>query len=93
LSELETLLDQARLLIKRLERLSADSTWARRASGCRGALLKVLDEAGALQPGEIPTNSMNLDRLQLLVDKGFEMLENAAREIPDLEKLFRDRQQ
>ena len=36
---------------------------------------------------------MNLDQLQLLVDKGIEMLENAAREIPDLEKLFRDRQQ
>lgn len=31
------------LLAKRLERLSADSHWARRASGLRGALLRCLE--------------------------------------------------
>jgi hypothetical protein len=82
----EAILDQARMLIRRLERLSADSTWARRASGCRGAILKVLDEAGALQAGEpAHRERLELDRLQYLIQKGFELLEKAAREIPDLD--------
>ena len=38
-----THIDQALLLISRLERLSADSYWAHRASGLRGALLRSLD--------------------------------------------------
>ena len=33
-----------RLLAERLERLSADSLWARRASGLRGNIIKVLEE-------------------------------------------------
>jgi hypothetical protein len=83
-------LDQARLLISRLERLSADSHWARRASGCRGALLKFLDEAGELQKGqsqpvEDSTNTLDFERLHILTAKGFELLEKAAREIPDFD--------
>jgi hypothetical protein len=92
MSESDSLVDQALLLIKRLERLSADSTWARRASGCRGALLKFLDEAGVLQSEEKSIISLDMERLQRLVDKGFELLEKAAREIPDLEKILEDRQ-
>jgi len=39
------------MLADRLERISADSVWAHRASGLRGSLLRTLDE---LQSGNIP---------------------------------------
>ncbi len=71
-----------RLLVSRLERLSADSHWARRASGLRGNLLKVLEEidsGGSVAP----------ERLDLLVDAAFDLLRRAAEEIPDLEALRR----
>jgi hypothetical protein len=71
-----------RLLVSRLERLSADSHWARRASGLRGNLLKVLEE---IDSGQIVTD----ERLDLLVDAAFDILRRAAQEIPDLEALRR----
>ena len=84
-------LEEAFLLIRRLERLSADSTWARRASGCRGALLKLLDESQRLPAGvpaaEQPKPDLDLARLRFIMEKGFEMLVKAAREIPDLENI------
>jgi hypothetical protein len=64
-----------RLLATRLERLSADSIWARRASGLRGNLLKVLEE---IDNGSVPDPA----RLQQLSNLGFKMLAAAAREIP-----------
>jgi hypothetical protein len=42
-AELQERLQTARQLVKRLERLSVDSLWARRASGLRGALLRNLE--------------------------------------------------
>ena len=65
------------LLISRLERLSADSYWAHRASGLRGALLRSLErlESGATDEKE---ETARLDRL---FQKGFEILARAAREI------------
>jgi hypothetical protein len=65
-----------RLLAARLERLSADSLWARRASGARGSLLRALEaeEAGEEFPDE---------QLEKLILASFDVLENAAREIPD----------
>jgi len=72
-------IDRGWMLVSRLERLSADSIWARRASGCRGGLLKFLEEAEeGDREGEI-----DLDRLKLLMDHGYSLLEKAAREIPD----------
>ncbi len=65
----------ARLLAARMERLSADSIWARRASGLRGNLLKVLE---AIDSGSDP----DAKRLEPLIHLGFEMLAAAAREIP-----------
>ena len=65
-----------RLLTARLERLSADSLWARRASGARGALLRALEAAEAGE--EIPH-----DHLEKLITASFDVLEHAAREIPD----------
>jgi hypothetical protein len=62
-----------RLLLPRLERISVDSYWAHRASGVRGALVKILEqmEAGeAVDPVSLRTN------LRI----GFEILREAAEE-------------
>lgn len=69
-----------RLLVSRLERLSADLHWARRASGVRGNLLKVLEEIDSGQ-------DVAQQRLDLMVDTAFDFLRRAAHEIPDLEAL------
>ena len=62
-----------RLLLARLERVSVDSYWAHRASGVRGALLRALEKIEAGQAvDEFP--------LRRLVDKGFQILEQAAQE-------------
>ncbi len=66
-------------LLARLERLSADSPWAHQASGVRGALLRCLQSEGAnLQECGAP---VGLDSLQALMERGFYILENAAREM------------
>jgi hypothetical protein len=59
------------LLLTRLERISADSYWAHRASGVRGALLKVLEK---MENGSQNSNS------DILIAKGFEILKEAAKE-------------
>ena len=71
-----------RLLASRLERLSVDSHWARRASGLRGNLVKVLEEADAGQ-------EIAAARLDPLIDRSFEILRLAAHEIPDAEELMK----
>jgi hypothetical protein len=70
--------EQARLLIGRLERLSADSVWAHRASGVRGALIKSIDQLEMASPQEQETAAHGL---QGNLDYGFYLLENAAREM------------
>jgi hypothetical protein len=71
-----------RLLAGRLERLSVDSHWARRASGLRGNLIKVLDEIEAgLDVGP--------ERVSPLIDRAFEVLRRAAQEIPDVEEIIK----
>lgn len=75
-SDQNYLIEQALLLVSRLERLSADSYWAHRASGLRGALLRSLEQLESGQVDEEET--ANLDRL---FKKGFEILARAAREI------------
>jgi hypothetical protein len=62
-----------RLLLPRLERISVDSYWAHRASGVRGALVKILEAmetGGAVDPLSVKTN----------VSIGFEILKEAAEE-------------
>ena len=61
-----------RLLLARLERVSVDSYWAHRASGVRGSLLKMLEK---LEAGQAVDGS----RLKRLMDKGFQILERAAK--------------
>jgi hypothetical protein len=61
------------MLVNRLERISADSYWAHRASGIRGALLEAQAALGQGEGG-------NQDSLQALIKYGFTLLERAARE-------------
>lgn len=69
-----------RLLANRLERLNVDSLWARRASGTRGNIIKLLAEIDAGQ-------KVDETRLKPLVGRAFEILEYAAQEIPDIEEI------
>ena len=62
-----------RLLLPRLERISADSYWAHRASGVRGALTRLLEEMEGGKPVDPRLLQANL-RL------GFEILKDAAGE-------------
>ena len=73
-----------RLLAARLERLSADSLWARRASGLRGNIVKVLEEIDAGQDIEAA-------RFSPLIQRAFEILKHAAQEIPDIEEIMKRR--
>ena len=66
-------LNLLRLLLARLERISADSVWAHRASGMRGALLRMLDK---LENGR-PVHRSELKRL---TEMGFYILEQSAKE-------------
>jgi hypothetical protein len=77
----EALLEEAKLLIYRLERISADSIWARRSSGHRGVLLKwVEDFETKSQTNEIDADSIDLVTIEDLIRTGYVFLENAARE-------------
>ena len=71
-----------RLLISRLEHLSVDSHWARRANGLRGNIVKVLEEADS-------GKEVTAERLNLLTDAAFDILRRAAQDIPDLEELLK----
>ena len=62
-----------RLLLARLERISVDSYWAHRASGVRGALVKLL---GQMEMGE----TIDPASLRTNIRVGFEVLEKAAEE-------------
>jgi hypothetical protein len=73
-----------RLLTSRLEHLSVDSHWARRASGLRGNIVKVLEEADS-------GKEVSAARLELLTEAAFDILRRAAQDIPDLEDLLKRR--
>ena len=75
--------DLLRMLAKRLERLSVDSIWARRANGLRGSIVKALTEADAGTPP-------GTDQLNLLIESSFQILSKAAREIPDRDEMLSD---
>lgn len=67
-------LEVLEMLVNRLERLSADSTYAHQASGLRGTLLRTI---ACLESGA-EVNEAELDKL---VQSGFEILRLAAKEI------------
>ena len=62
-----------RLLLARLERISADSVTAHRASGVRGAMLRELDmlEKNGADPSP---------RVMRLIENGYALLQKAAEE-------------
>ena len=62
-----------RLLLARLERISADSYWAHQASGVRGSLMRALD---ALEDGS-PVSTANVTEW---TGMGFHILEKASAE-------------
>ena len=68
-------LHQAKILVQRLARLSADSIWSRRASGLRATIDKTIGQAEAGQ-------QVDFDYFTNLLSLGYEMLENAGKEIP-----------
>jgi len=61
-------------LVDRLERLSADSTYAHQASGLRGTFLRYIEH---IEVG----SGVNYAELDQLVEYGFEILRQAAKEI------------
>lgn len=62
-----------RLLIARLERISADSVWAHRASGVKGSLLKALEK---FEEGE----TEQAHEVMQIINMGFFILEKVAKE-------------
>ncbi len=66
-------LNLAHQLLERLERLSADSYWAHRASGIRGGLIRALEQ---LEKGTSPGPA----RIEELISSAFNILTRAARE-------------
>lgn len=74
---MESTIEEARRLLSRLERMSVDSAWARRASGARGGMLKLLSE---LDSG-LELNEERQHRLDELVAHAFILLVRAAREL------------
>jgi hypothetical protein len=79
----EAHIELLRMLAKRLERLSVDSIWARRANGLRGSIVKALTDADAGTPPGI-------EQLDLLIEHSFQILSKAAREIPDRDEMLAD---
>ncbi len=69
----EETLRTLRLLLARLERISADSVTAHRASGVRGAMLRMVDQ---LERGMAVSDQ----ELQRLLDNAYALLRRAARE-------------
>jgi len=65
---------KAKLLVERLERLSADSIWAHRASGVRASLHKALVRKA---------DHIDIEEIDVLIEMGFDILHKAAQEVPD----------
>lgn len=78
--DLLNLIEQARMLIPRLEKLTPDSSYAHHASGCRRNLLRIVDQfertpEGHEYPFEVPV-------LEHALDFSYDVLEKAAKETP-----------
>ncbi len=75
--ENERELELIKRLMDRLEHLSVDSTYAHRASGLRGSLLRYVERYEV----NANLNRTEQKRLGLLIQEGFHILELAAKEI------------
>lgn len=83
LSSSERQLSEARILVERLERLSADSYWAHQASGLRGALLRMiaLHESSHFDSTNQAFEITQTTQLNRVMGRSFEILVRAAREM------------
>ena len=75
------LLKQAQMLIPRLERLTPDSSWAHRASGSRGSLLRLSQRIEAYSAsGQVPRieEAPDLAMLEEAITQGFSNLERSC---------------
>jgi hypothetical protein len=79
-NEIET----AKMIAARLERLSADSVWAHRASGLRGSLLR---QILIIEKLENEPEEKVIAHLSQSIDQGYFILAQAAKEIPDPEDI------
>jgi hypothetical protein len=75
-------LKQAREVVTRLERISADSCWAHQSSGVRGTLWRSIDRLERSLRGKARFNESDLAELEERIDLAYAMLTSAAREIP-----------
>ena len=64
------------MLSARLERLSADSRYAHKASGIRGQILRYIAHQGE-------ETLFDIEGLREALETGFEIIRQAAEEIPD----------
>ena len=80
-SDTEYLVNTAKFLVTRLERLSADSFWAHRASGLRGSLLRSLEAVEEPRNAAPTEMAERTQALQRQVEQAYIILNNAAREI------------
>jgi hypothetical protein len=78
--ERKALLSQSRMLSARLERLSADSVWAHRASGLRGSILRCMERIEAAQGSALIEGDLAV--LADLLNQASRILIKAASEIP-----------
>jgi len=62
------------MLLNRLERISADSVWAHRASGLRGSLLRALEQFEEENPPETA-------EIKSMMRSAFQILREAAKEM------------
>lgn len=81
--EKQGLLTVTLMLVDRLERISADSIWAHRASGLRGALLRGLELV------QRDGGKTEIEKLSEVVKQGYHLLEQAALEIPDIDSIIK----
>jgi hypothetical protein len=76
---LQGLIGQAEMAAERLAHLTPDSAWARRASGCRGSLLRILERLYDL-PIDGELSQADIQALEQVLARSFEILVKAARE-------------
>jgi hypothetical protein len=74
------LVNRAKVVIWRLEKLAADSSWQHRSSGLRGSLLKSVEQ---FEGKAIILDREEYERLEALIHQGLDILGSAAKEIPD----------
>ncbi len=82
MDELQWKLEQAREVVGRIERISADSCWSHQSSGVRGSLWRAIDRLERSLRGKARFNQDDLAALNRLIDEAYLMLVEAAREIP-----------